>query len=131
MLWDQFHSIRYPPAYFPRDDLQVGLHPAGRKGGEEGRCLDVGHALPAILFLGQADARPDGACARLPGAAGAPGLLCRLAPPPELRGCCTPAPPPRPQVRHDILDWHGDHPHTNFHDMYDMLRWARRRLGNP
>ena len=23
MLWDQFHSIRYPPAYFPRDDLQV------------------------------------------------------------------------------------------------------------
>ncbi|GAB4817967.1 hypothetical protein N2152v2_005013 [Parachlorella kessleri] len=47
VLWDQFHSIRYPPAYFPRDDLQV---------------------------------------------------------------------------RHDILDWHGDHPHTNFHDMYNFLR---------
>jgi hypothetical protein len=27
------------------------------------------------------------------------------------------------QVRHDILDWHGDHPHTNYHDMYDALRW--------
>ena len=47
LLWDQFHSIRYPPAYFPRDDLSV---------------------------------------------------------------------------RHDILDWHGDHPHTNFHDMYNVLR---------
>ena len=23
VLWDQFHSIRYPPGYFPRDDLQV------------------------------------------------------------------------------------------------------------
>lgn len=49
ILWDQFHSIRYPPAYFPRDDLTV---------------------------------------------------------------------------RHDILDWHGDHPHTNFHAMYDALRDA-------
>jgi membrane-bound transcription factor site-1 protease len=47
VLWDQFHSIRYPPAYFPRDDLEI---------------------------------------------------------------------------RHDILDWHGDHPHTNFHDMYNYLR---------
>jgi membrane-bound transcription factor site-1 protease len=47
VLWDQFHSIRYPPAYFPRDDLEI---------------------------------------------------------------------------RHDILDWHGDHPHTNFHDMYNSLR---------
>lgn len=47
VLWDQFHSIRYPPGYFPRDDLQV---------------------------------------------------------------------------RNDILDWHGDHPHTNFHEMYDYLR---------
>ncbi len=47
VLWDQFHSIRYPPGYFPRDDLQV---------------------------------------------------------------------------RHDILDWHGDHPHTNFHEMYNYLR---------
>lgn len=49
VLWDQFHSLRYPPAYIPRDDLSV---------------------------------------------------------------------------RHDILDWHGDHPHTNFHDMYNMLRDA-------
>ena len=47
VLWDQFHSIRYPPAYFPRDDLEA---------------------------------------------------------------------------RQDILDWHGDHPHTNFHGMYDALR---------
>jgi len=47
VLWDQFHSIRYPPAYFPRDDLEI---------------------------------------------------------------------------RHDILDWHGDHPHTNFHGMYNSLR---------
>mmetsp|Transcript_40415 Transcript_40415/g.102302 ORF Transcript_40415/g.102302 Transcript_40415/m.102302 type:complete len:1225 (-) Transcript_40415:14-3688(-) len=46
VLWDQFHSIRYPPGYIPRDNLDV-------------------HA--------------------------------------------------------DILDWHGDHPHTNFKDMYNFL----------
>lgn len=28
------------------------------------------------------------------------------------------------QVTSDILDWHGDHPHTNYHDMYDALREA-------
>lgn len=27
----------------------------------------------------------------------------------------------RSQVRHDILDWHGDHPHTNYHDMTNSL----------
>jgi len=47
MLWDQFHSIRYPPGYIPRDNLDV---------------------------------------------------------------------------RNDILDWHGDHPHTNFHGLYNRLR---------
>ncbi|EFN59013.1 hypothetical protein CHLNCDRAFT_33771 [Chlorella variabilis] len=57
LLWDQFHSIRYPPAYFPRDDLQAR------------------HAEHAALY-----------------------------------------------VRHDILDWHGDHPHTNYHDMFNALR---------
>jgi hypothetical protein len=45
-LWDQFHSLRYPPAYLPRDSLDV---------------------------------------------------------------------------KSDILDWHGDHPHTNYHTMYDAL----------
>ena len=49
LLWDQFHSIRYPPGYFPRDDLSV---------------------------------------------------------------------------RHDILDWHGDHLHTNFYEVYNSLRDA-------
>lgn len=24
LLWDQFHNLRYPPGYFPRDALQVG-----------------------------------------------------------------------------------------------------------
>eukprot|EP00884_Botryococcus_braunii_P003885 jgi/Botrbrau1/13498/Bobra.0082s0091.1 len=47
ILWDQFHSVRYPPAYLPRDSLEV---------------------------------------------------------------------------RNDILDWHGDHPHTNYHGVYNMLR---------
>lgn len=45
-MWDQFHSIRYPPGYLPRDNLDV---------------------------------------------------------------------------RSDILDWHGDHPHTNYKDMYNYL----------
>lgn len=35
-----------------------------------------------------------------------------------------PAWPTCAQVKHDILDWHGDHPHTNFHDMYNFLRSA-------
>ena len=59
MLWDQFHSMRYPPAYIPRDSLDV---------------------------------------------------------------------------RNDILDWHGDHPHTNYHNMYDALRAAGyflEILGSP
>lgn len=59
ILWDQFHSLRYPPAYFPRDNLEN---------------------------------------------------------------------------RHDILDWHGDHPHTNYHDMYDFLRkkgYFLEILGSP
>ena len=59
ILWDQWHSIRYPPAYIPRDSLEV---------------------------------------------------------------------------RNDILDWHGDHPHTNYHDFFDALRDAGlylEVLGSP
>ncbi|XP_061374496.1 subtilisin-like protease SBT6.1 isoform X2 [Gastrolobium bilobum] len=59
VLWDQFHSIKYPPGYIPRDSLDV---------------------------------------------------------------------------RNDILDWHGDHLHTNFHIMFNMLRDAGyyvEALGSP
>ncbi|XP_050218148.1 subtilisin-like protease SBT6.1 isoform X2 [Mercurialis annua] len=59
VLWDQFHSIKYPPGYIPRDSLDV---------------------------------------------------------------------------RNDILDWHGDHLHTNFHIMFNMLRDAGyyvETLGSP
>lgn len=59
ILWDQFHSVRYPPGYIPRDSLDV---------------------------------------------------------------------------RSDILDWHGDHPHTNYHGLYDSLRDAGyflEVLGSP
>ncbi|XP_008795050.2 subtilisin-like protease SBT6.1 [Phoenix dactylifera] len=59
VLWDQFHNIKYPPGYIPRDSLDV---------------------------------------------------------------------------RNDILDWHGDHLHTNFHIMYNMLRDAGyyvETLGSP
>ena len=38
------------------------------------------------------------------------------------------------QVRNDILDWHGDHPHTNYHNLYDGLRDAGlwlEVLGSP
>lgn len=47
LLWDQFHSLRYPSGYFPRDDLKA---------------------------------------------------------------------------KHDPLDWHADHVHTNFKDLYKRLR---------
>lgn len=59
ILWDQFHSVRYPPGYIPRDSLDV---------------------------------------------------------------------------RNDILDWHGDHLHTNYHGMFDALRDAGyyvETLGSP
>ncbi|KAI4377106.1 hypothetical protein MLD38_014791 [Melastoma candidum] len=59
ILWDQFHSIKYPPGYIPRDSLDV---------------------------------------------------------------------------RNDILDWHGDHLHTNFHLMFNMLRdsgYYVETLGSP
>ena len=46
ILWDQYHNIRYPPTFIPRDDLSI---------------------------------------------------------------------------QHDVLDWHGDHPHTNYHNAYDAL----------
>ena len=38
------------------------------------------------------------------------------------------------QVRNDILDWHGDHPHTNYHELYDAMRDAGlwlEVLGSP
>ncbi|XP_065848954.1 subtilisin-like protease SBT6.1 isoform X2 [Euphorbia lathyris] len=59
ILWDQYHSIKYPPGYIPRDSLDV---------------------------------------------------------------------------RNDILDWHGDHLHTNYHIMFNMLRDAGyyvETLGSP
>ncbi|KAJ0030255.1 hypothetical protein Pint_13187 [Pistacia integerrima] len=59
VLWDQFHSIKYPPGYIPRDSLDV---------------------------------------------------------------------------RNDILDWHGDHLHTNYHIMFNMLRdtgYYVETLGSP
>ncbi|KAK1365386.1 Membrane-bound transcription factor site-1 protease [Heracleum sosnowskyi] len=59
VLWDQYHSIKYPPGYIPRDSLDV---------------------------------------------------------------------------RTDILDWHGDHLHTNFHIMFNMLRdsgYYVEILGSP
>ncbi|KAL6417067.1 hypothetical protein ACFW04_013021 [Cataglyphis niger] len=59
ILWDQYHNLRYPPGYFPRDDLHV---------------------------------------------------------------------------KHDPLDWNGDHIHTNFKDMYQHLRNAGyylEVLGHP
>ncbi|KAI3771489.1 hypothetical protein L6452_02654 [Arctium lappa] len=59
VLWDQFHNIRYPPGYVPRDSLNV---------------------------------------------------------------------------QDDILDWHGDHLHTNFHIMFNTLRDAGyffETLGSP
>lgn len=59
ILWDQFHNIKYPPGYIPRDSLDV---------------------------------------------------------------------------RNDILDWHGDHLHTNFHTMFNMLRdsgYYIETLGSP
>lgn len=27
ILWDQFHNLRYPPGYFPRDDLRIKYDP--------------------------------------------------------------------------------------------------------
>lgn len=59
ILWDQFHSIKYPPGYIPIDSFDV---------------------------------------------------------------------------RNDLLDWHGDHLHTNFHSLFDMLRGAGyyiETLGSP
>ena len=59
VLWDQFHSVKYPPGYFPRDSLETTK---------------------------------------------------------------------------DILDWHGDHPHTNYHEVYDHLRgngFFLEILGSP
>lgn len=59
LLWDQFHNVRYPPGYVPRDNLDI---------------------------------------------------------------------------KHDVLDWHGDHPHTNFHQLYDALTDAGyfvEVLGSP
>jgi len=59
LLWDQFHNVRYPPGYIPRDNIDM---------------------------------------------------------------------------KQDVLDWHGDHPHTNFHQWYDDLTRAGyfvEVLGSP
>ena len=45
VLWDQFHNLRYPAGYFPRDNLRMKNDPLdwlvvererGREGGREG-----------------------------------------------------------------------------------------------
>lgn len=95
MLWDQFHSIRYPPAYFPRDDMQVRVAGLRKSSG------DWQSAGPVLQQWSK----------RLPPCI-APLLHLQTALQLSYQA----------QVRHDILDWHGDHPHTNFHDMYNALR---------
>ncbi|CAI5469904.1 unnamed protein product [Closterium sp. Yama58-4] len=82
VLWDQFHNVRYPPGYIPRDSLDVRN--------------DTGTTLFLLLLS-----------ASLP-------LLCLSPPPLPYRDSL--------DVRNDILDWHGDHPHTNFHGLFSALR---------
>jgi hypothetical protein len=33
VLWDQIHSVRYPPGYIPRDNLDIKVGALGRAGG--------------------------------------------------------------------------------------------------
>lgn len=81
-------------------------------------CCGLGCLAPSEL---PANARPRPARPRL-----RPRLPARLpiqtSPPVHARAPRLVPPPSSLQVRHDILDWHGDHPHTNFHDLYDSLR---------
>lgn len=54
VLWDQFHSIRYPPAYFPRDDLQVCVVP-----GIRAHCSEIHRLLGGSLGLGAQMTAPE------------------------------------------------------------------------
>ena len=82
VLWDQFHSVRYPPGEGSGQGLGRRAHyPPGE-----------GSLVPLQM-------------ARLPSTSGY-------------------MPRDNLDIKHDVLDWHGDHLFTNFHTLYDSLRDA-------
>ncbi|CAI5487675.1 unnamed protein product [Closterium sp. Naga37s-1] len=106
----EFHNVRYPPAYIPRDSLDVrndildwhGDHPHTNFHGLFAALREWGFTLEV---LGSLLLSPR-SC----------GWDCPFSPIPLLASASS---PPRDSldVRNDILDWHGDHPHTNFHHL--------------
>ena len=103
LLFDAYHNLRYPPAYLPRDNLQA--RPA---------CM----SRPLPPPPRRSSAAPSRACrctARL-----APHDASPLASAPSL------------QVTEEMLDWTGDHLHTNYREMFVALRqrgWFVETLG--
>ena len=148
LLWDQFHSVRYPPAYIPRDSLEVRTLKGFTAGNDSNRAAGMGlHMLGLFQKVYAPTSRRAGKRAVI-------SVIVRLQgqaptykqPWTKQRRCiCSSHPqlsvqqgynPPLAvtQVRNDILDWHGDHPHTNYHATYDALRDAGfflEVLGSP
>ena len=116
LLFDARHNLRYPPAYLPRDNLQVSC------GGS--RLPHIGppppeHAararrVPRPLCLHPPCVQPPCVQRRCMHASGEAGYAV------DLLWMC-----PAVQVTDEMLDWTGDHLFTNYRDMYIALRQVR------
>ena len=120
LLFDARHNLRYPPAYLPRDNLQV------RCGGC--RLPHIGppppeHAsrprrVPRPPCLHPLCLHPPCVQRRCMHASGEAGYAT------DLLWVRTGA-----QVTDEMLDWTGDHLFTNYRDMYIALRQVRVLVG--
>lgn len=84
VLWDQLHSVRYPPGYIPRDNLDVKVCACvgGQGGGAGGGGVGPGEVWPHSATAkrhvrAQVGRRMGGGSAGAGGAPPAPLAACR------------------------------------------------------
>ncbi len=131
LLWDQFHSIKYPPGAPPQGGKEKRVLPARARLAAPGGVLHCGPQRPRDAANGSAD-QPlggipasccwDGLSARA--AVERVVLACADACFAHAARCCAAGYIPRDNldIKHDILDWHGDHLFTNYHGLYNALK---------
>ncbi|EPY81783.1 membrane-bound transcription factor site-1 protease preproprotein [Camelus ferus] len=137
VLWDQYHNLRYPPGYFPRDNLRMKNDP-----------LDCQHIPLGLL--------PDNGkpCQSVPPSFRSLRPFPGVTELPDESHCCPHSPKFRSlysspgnfenhEFYHSLLKTavaaepdlgNGDHIHTNFRDMYQHLRsmgYFVEVLGSP
>ncbi len=119
VIWDQFHSIKYPPGKFWDQKCHKSAAPGHNK--REAKCGKCGKPSDD-------DDDDDDDDDQLFFPVTPPPLPHPFYPTaPDLHTPCLATgyiPRDNLDIKHDILDWHGDHLFTNFHVLFDRLRDA-------